>query len=807
MTAVASPPSFANINRPAWGLNGSSSLHAMNSDESRGVFTPRKALQRTNSASSVSSTASTSSTGTVINGHTNGAPSAAAGDVNGWNRKRVQPKGQWSQQPQPVKPEGVDFSRMPANRPAPSAVNGNASMHQAPIMGGLQTQVGQQGMIGRPVGDPIGVNQPVLYLLSLNGTFERKTISVPFSPDTLRIGRQTNARTVPTPVNGYFDSKVLSRQHAEIWAERSGKIYIRDIKSSNGTFVNGTRLSPENRDSEPHELQTSDHLELGIDIVNEDQKSVVHHKVAAKVEHAGFLNPTHALMDMSFGDIDPSGGHMMMQQMAGMPQRGRTGSQPSLNNGRMAPNAVMPGVQQNGMMQRNGYWMGPYPMETICNRLDQERRLAKSQLNELQRTADFLQALAGKDDIKLSDHTDAPCSKQAVNNSAVFRSDAGKATRFSEPPAPPPQQPLPEKPDAARSNGDPPSLKRGTTERPKLPQTSTSPVRQENFSQIIQLTETLNTAKKEIEGQSARIRDLEEMVQKEREQRQSAEGLVRKLEDAAVEIHANGPTKADIQDTLLAETFEPPADMSNKATDPVATKTDSDLQTEPETTANLETIETATAAADAAAAAEAAAKLQDRMDEILKEMINLREELESQRKRADKAEAERDGDRQTLAEMISQLRERDEQIAKLEAERNSRSRSSARSRGRSGAPSSLSEGDIKPVIGSYPETPTSSVTPSATPNSGQSTNASSQTGVSDDESTAGNDPTADKPTLSRASTITPLSKSLVHGSSSGSSDPAMAQAAPYASMIGVVLIGMGLMAWINGWQPQPRLDR
>lgn len=799
MTAVASPPSFANINRPAWGLNGSSSLHAMNPDESRGVFAPRKALQRTNSASSVTSTASTSSTGTVVNGHTNGVSSTPASDANGWNRKRAAPKGQWSQQPQPVKPEGVDFSRMPANRPAPSIVNGNGSMHQAPMMGGgLQTQVNQQGIMGRPVGDPVGANQPVLYLLSLNGTFERKTISVPYSPDALRIGRQTNARTVPTPGNGYFDSKVLSRQHAEIWAERSGKIYIRDIKSSNGTFVNGTRLSPENRDSEPHELQTSDHLELGIDIVNEDQKSVVHHKVAAKVEHAGFLNPTHALMDMNFGEMDPSGGQMMMQQLAGMPQRGRTGSQPPLNNGRMVPNGGMPGVQHNGMMQRNGYWMGPYPMENICNRLDQERRLAKSQLNELQRTAEFLQALAGKDDIRSSDHNEGPDPKQqSVNSSAVFRPDPNKATRFSDPPAPPPQQPLPEKPDSARSNGDPPSLKRGTTERPRLPQTTTSPIRPDNLSQIIQLTETLNTAKMEIEGQSARIRDLEELVQKEREQRQSAEGLVRKLEDAVVEMQADGPTQADVQDTLLADAFEPPAEtiIKNGVDSPIG----SDM------TANLATAETN--ATEIAAAAEAAAKLQDRMDEILQEMIHLREELESQKKRADKAEAERDGDRQTLGEMIKQLRERDEQIVKLEAESSARSRSLSRSRGRSGASaSSIVENDFKSVIGSYPETPTSTMTPSSSPHSGQSMNAS-QKGSSDYGAIAGSDISADQPTLSRANTITPLSKSLVHGPSSGSGDPAMALAAPYASMIGVVLIGMGLMAWINGWQPQPQLDR
>src|SRR6266849_1776017 len=35
-------------------------------------------------------------------------------------------------------------------------------------------------------------------------------------------------------------------------------IYIKDVKSSNGTFINGERLSPEGAESEPFELKTSD---------------------------------------------------------------------------------------------------------------------------------------------------------------------------------------------------------------------------------------------------------------------------------------------------------------------------------------------------------------------------------------------------------------------------------------------------------------------------------------------------------------------------------------------------------------------
>jgi hypothetical protein len=81
------------------------------------------------------------------------------------------------------------------------------------------------------------------------------------------------------------------------------QIFIKDVKSSNGTFVNGERLSSEGLESEPYELKSDDHVvsssslpsllssaltsssasqEFGIDIVGDDNKTVVHHKVSSK---------------------------------------------------------------------------------------------------------------------------------------------------------------------------------------------------------------------------------------------------------------------------------------------------------------------------------------------------------------------------------------------------------------------------------------------------------------------------------------------------------------------------------------------
>lgn len=628
----------------------------------------------------------------------------------------------------------------------------------------------------RPLTDTIPGGQPVLYLLSLNGTFERKTIQVPFYPETLRVGRQTNNKTVPTPQNGFFDSKVLSRQHAEIWADRQGKIWIRDVKSSNGTFVNGTRLSPENRESEPHELQSSDHLELGIDIVSEDQKSVVHHKVAAKVEHAGFLNPSNNLLDMNFGDLDPANGGMMMPQ-PGLPFRNRTTSQASAGaNGRVAAGSHMMNAQSAGVAFNNRTFMNnsfstelivkklrvrSFAMEsvvtTMANVLQNEMRNARQQAQDLSRTSKFLDALLSNEDVKNQEKPELtePPKPQVVNGNAhSFRSD-GK-TRFSDPPAPPPQQPLPEKPDVARSQGDVPSLKRATTERPKSGPSNASPIRQDNLSQIIQLTEALNSAKREIDTQTSKMRDLEDMLQRERQAREAAEELAKRLEDDA-HSRMNGSAKPQIEDSTLAEAFEPPAEHPGEG--------------------NIQVEETQTTPHEASE--DRTTSLQSQIDNMLSEMKGLREQVDNYKKQAEQATSERDADRKTLAEMVQQIRQRDEEAAVLKAAARARTRSRSSGRERSATVTARE------------------------PSRGRSV-ANRADGEAASLASIDEDALDDKPTLSRANTITPTPRSP---SKRAVSDQAILESIPYASMMGVVLLGMGLMAYINGWQPQPRIDR
>ncbi|KAJ7057334.1 hypothetical protein C8F01DRAFT_1372035 [Mycena amicta] len=136
---------------------------------------------------------------------------------------------------------------------------------------------------------------PALYLLPLDNSFypPKRIPLTGTSSGVIRIGRQLNAKSSPSAENGVFESRVLSRQHAEVWLELPAgdgeggmgkgkeRVLIRDVKSSNGTFVNGERLSLEGVESAPWEVRSDDILEFGIDIIGE-QGEVVHRKVAAR---------------------------------------------------------------------------------------------------------------------------------------------------------------------------------------------------------------------------------------------------------------------------------------------------------------------------------------------------------------------------------------------------------------------------------------------------------------------------------------------------------------------------------------------
>ncbi|KAI9840255.1 MAG: hypothetical protein M1838_004147 [Thelocarpon superellum] len=761
MTAVAPPPSFPPLPRSTWSAaNGSESgLNAMSTEDVSRMFMPRKSVPRNNSSSSL---ASTSSTATITNPapQPNGVlPPVAGTDLTGRAGRKKPTRGLWaSSKTDPATSMAPVRSHAVATAGSATATAMSPLHNPSPILPSQHMLQGGQATNGVRANGTVshGENNAVLSLLPMNGTFERKTIGVPLFPDVLRIGRQTNAKTLPTPMNGFFDSKVLSRQHAEIWSDRQGKIWIRDVKSSNGTFVNGKRLSGENRDSEPHELHESDTLELGIDIVSEDQKTVVHHKVAAKVEHAGFLPNNPNVLDLNFGDIDSPSYPQSPSQT-----RGRSGSAGSVGSaGRLSNTASVAGSNMigGGPSKHTNFWLTPVTMEQIVNRLSSELRQARQQSLDLQRTGDFFDALLTHGGLPEEEAGPAPepANSPQANGDAVVPS---QRARFSDPPAPPPQQPLPEKPDSVR--GQPlesppqPVLKRTDTERPLThTRASPSPLMADSPTQILSLMDALGSARDELKSQSVRLQSLEDLLQEERTARAAAEARCEQLQKEKEILAGDGGDRYAVLDAYAA--LQKAKDDEGRA-DGAAVDDGSDKEApKPASPAKATEVEQAE---------ESAARLQQRLDLMMTEMREMSSVVERYKRRAEAAEEESALTRKTLAEMVEKIRRDD-------VERSSATRRYPHAHGDHGSTDSgVTKLSLRTVV----------------PEDGAGENG-----------------------LPNGKSLTPVEvAALEHAvtaalAQSRRRQDQLLQSAPYASILGVVILGMGVMAFLNGWQ---KVDR
>lgn len=103
-------------------------------------------------------------------------------------------------------------------------------------------------------------NTPALYISAV----ERKAIE----GTVIKVGRYTERKEVPPPKPEHapivFKSKVVSRTHAQLYV-KNGEWFIKDVKSSSGTFLNHVRLSLACEESQPYAIKDGDVLQLGMD--------------------------------------------------------------------------------------------------------------------------------------------------------------------------------------------------------------------------------------------------------------------------------------------------------------------------------------------------------------------------------------------------------------------------------------------------------------------------------------------------------------------------------------------------------------
>lgn len=388
-----------------------------------------------------------------------------------------------------------------------------------------------------------------------------------------------------------------------------------------------------------------------------------------------------------------------------------------------------------------------------------ELKQAKQQSQDLRQTDDFLAAIMKPGYLEkekavkpASFENNAP--RQLNGRPKMPRVDS--FSRFSEPPAPPPSQPLPEKPDAPpRTNSDAFSpLKRSDTEKQK-PVSTSSPVSRDS-SQILSLIEALSSAKKEIDTQGARVKELEELLRQERTARESAEEKARLLE--ARPALEDVETKVDREAAASSKhTSKTPTDSQNVA---IAAEPNGSVLT-PDVSGGPDTQQSGLSVVNPI-------QLQRRVETMVEEMEGMKKQLASYKERAEAAEDESSESRKTLAEMIETLRQ----------ERAERDR----------VLSTTTKTDIHGQDGQDPLKTISEHT-------ALMENGTAETRFGGSSAQHLNPIATNNKELDDAATA--LAKQWHRRKF-------MEDASPYASMVGVVLLGVGLMAYLNGWQ---KLDK
>jgi len=94
---------------------------------------------------------------------------------------------------------------------------------------------------------------------------------LPSGKEVIKVGRYSErdnqppqATNTPSAAPVGFKSKVVSRRHCEFWCA-GGRWFIKDVKSSSGTFLNHIRLSSPGTESRPFPINDGDIVQLGID--------------------------------------------------------------------------------------------------------------------------------------------------------------------------------------------------------------------------------------------------------------------------------------------------------------------------------------------------------------------------------------------------------------------------------------------------------------------------------------------------------------------------------------------------------------
>jgi phage shock protein A len=286
-------------------------------------------------------------------------------------------------------------------------------------------------------------------------------------------------------------------------------------------------------------------------------------------------------------------------------------------------------------------------------------------------------------------------------------------------------------------------------------------------SQILSLAEALQATRRELEGQSNRVKALEESLKQERQARETAEERARHLLEYSKVILVSGSTSEQPSDQPQFDTTAPFRDVS--ASDSVS-EADSEASQEtiaPSSMRDIDQVEERTNTGTPSVN-----ELQNQLDLMRMEMQDMKLQMEEYKHRAEQSEqraAQAEDEKTSLVVMVEKLRAEQQ-----------KSQAASHSREPSGSSSSSI-----PILGDF--------------TNGTAGPSSQQAGAHSKDGSRGANGSASE----SQQQMQQLQSAVVQALSKQQQDNHLAQSAPFASMLGVVLIGVGLMTYLNGW---PKAD-
>ncbi|KAH8421241.1 hypothetical protein KR009_006606 [Drosophila setifemur] len=141
----------------------------------------------------------------------------------------------------------------------------------APLTSAADVDIGPDA----PLAVSTGEAKIVLQCEAKSHKFEQRSILL-LPNQECKVGRLI-AKSKASEGNAIFDCKVLSRNHAMLWYTSDGRFWVKDTKSSNGTFINDNKLG-----NDPSELRYGDTVKFGVEVI-ENSRQEVHGCIIARV--------------------------------------------------------------------------------------------------------------------------------------------------------------------------------------------------------------------------------------------------------------------------------------------------------------------------------------------------------------------------------------------------------------------------------------------------------------------------------------------------------------------------------------------